>query len=486
MLKRVTGKKTIKMQDWMNLHLYSNTSYIDQEYLDVANEIYSTLRALCPAEYKNDLIKDIALMSTAYLEDVVSDFGIWNSFGELNQKKYGRRLPFFDVDEGDYLKDNINLVDVKFIVWYVTQQAHSMQTEDLMNPWGLNINAIAIDIYTIFVDKFEDLPINDCWAYLRDESKKYHQWYPFREMCKAFFYSNYLFIYQSRRAKSELSKSINKGANHRLEYLLVEATTFNVKVGPVDEYVYQWLAKMFDDKKLSSALENMQSRFSNYFQIVDKTEDGYLFIDRDDDSEYMVAQESIILKKWSADEYYFTHLVLFDGKWYLNGALGNSTGKNIEQDIEQRKATRENARINYSTFLEDNGRPIFFFKTFDEVIAFFSKNTDKFDASGCAKEFLEGDYYVVFAHPKIGIAIYPNIALLIKHKENPYYKKSEAERMSLALLCGSIIKDKYLIEYLATNKLLPDARLESIQMRAVNCRKVVQENLLYIAKLFQK
>ena len=65
----------------------------------------------------SDLIKVMALSVAAYLEDLVNDFGVWNAFRNLYSDLYGSMLPFYNCDHEEYLTDNVNPEDLKFIVW---------------------------------------------------------------------------------------------------------------------------------------------------------------------------------------------------------------------------------------------------------------------------------------------------------------------------------------------------------------------------------
>lgn len=63
------------------------------------------------------LVKAVALNLTLYFEDVLADAGIWRSFTDRMHELYGKYLPFYQIDEAEYLRDEPNLPDVMFIIW---------------------------------------------------------------------------------------------------------------------------------------------------------------------------------------------------------------------------------------------------------------------------------------------------------------------------------------------------------------------------------
>lgn len=67
-------------------------------------------------------LKEICLYTAAYLEDVISELGLWRSFVNKHSELYGTALPFYTLTP-DYTKDEINEEDIRFIIWNTLQKA---------------------------------------------------------------------------------------------------------------------------------------------------------------------------------------------------------------------------------------------------------------------------------------------------------------------------------------------------------------------------
>ena len=61
----------------------------------------------------------------AYFEDVISGMGIWRAFILTHKELYGKYLPFYTPDD-HYYDDEVNLEDVRFLLWHYTQQYHAI------------------------------------------------------------------------------------------------------------------------------------------------------------------------------------------------------------------------------------------------------------------------------------------------------------------------------------------------------------------------
>ena len=51
-----------------------------------------------------------------YVEDFASEIGLWKAFIEMNEELYDYALPFYDLS--DYYKEDLNQVDIQFLLWY--------------------------------------------------------------------------------------------------------------------------------------------------------------------------------------------------------------------------------------------------------------------------------------------------------------------------------------------------------------------------------
>lgn len=85
------------------------------------------------SSFPEKVIERAALCLIGYYQDVISDAGIWRSFINECRRLYGFPVPFYEAGE-DYVDYELNLPDVKFMVWY----ALAMNYENKRNCYPLD------------------------------------------------------------------------------------------------------------------------------------------------------------------------------------------------------------------------------------------------------------------------------------------------------------------------------------------------------------
>ena len=112
--------KTIRIAalDIANRHPLGMKCQTDSTYARFATELAELLAKQNIQGFEGRNVKELAIVLTMYYEDVLSDLGMWYSFTERMHQLYGRYLPFFDVDEKQYYRDEPNNVDIRFLVWF--------------------------------------------------------------------------------------------------------------------------------------------------------------------------------------------------------------------------------------------------------------------------------------------------------------------------------------------------------------------------------
>ncbi len=91
----------------------------DRFYLDLANRLVavSQEKRLFPS-YPEKVVERAALAVIGYYQDVICDSGVWHAFIDECHRLYGRKVPFYDNGEDDYMDYELNRIDVRFMVWY--------------------------------------------------------------------------------------------------------------------------------------------------------------------------------------------------------------------------------------------------------------------------------------------------------------------------------------------------------------------------------
>lgn len=144
----------------------------DLYYTELANEIYHALDEACYTHnFKNmDEAKQLALSIAGYFEDVISGTGIWKTFTEECKQRYGTYIPFYEKesefikstlneDDPAYDPEEINIADVKFLLWHHYQQSSFVQ-EAVPFLFG-TLELAAKLAYNILDREYETAPENE-------------------------------------------------------------------------------------------------------------------------------------------------------------------------------------------------------------------------------------------------------------------------------------------------------------------------------------
>lgn len=91
----------------------------DSFYLALADRLLNDTRSDGLAGELSDAVrKRVALTLADYMQDIVSDAGLWRSFIDADRELYGWSVPFHELPD-DYIDYELNREDVRFLVWYV-------------------------------------------------------------------------------------------------------------------------------------------------------------------------------------------------------------------------------------------------------------------------------------------------------------------------------------------------------------------------------
>ncbi|MCE2616701.1 MAG: DUF3843 family protein [Phocaeicola sp.] len=157
----------IFMNDWLEIHPYNRQQDSDIYFVELANDLYNTYYFTnVPPFYHKKLCLNVA----AYFEDVISKFGLWAAFIKKHKELYGKPLPFFRISN-DYLEDEINEEDIRFIIWNTIIKIPGNQ--GYVNPLASEIKEMAKAYYQVLREEYESAPANDVLTnYLNDFSDR--------------------------------------------------------------------------------------------------------------------------------------------------------------------------------------------------------------------------------------------------------------------------------------------------------------------------
>ena len=185
--------KRIYINDWLEFKPYDKPSATDTYYLKICNDVKSAIltnkQSFVLQIYLAKMNIDyLACFLTSYLEDLISETNIWNSFVKTHKRLYKKQLPFYFLDE--YYEKEINSQDISFLIWYFL---NTVQSEKFISPFNDFIVQTAENVMEVFDEAWDYAPVNEFLKsiYLIDENEK--DFYAARNLIDTILFKTYLF-----------------------------------------------------------------------------------------------------------------------------------------------------------------------------------------------------------------------------------------------------------------------------------------------------
>lgn len=277
--------KQIKIfpKDWLLLHPYKQSTPVDSYYTSIANRIYGFMEQTeLSNSFEGDETKQICIRLAAYFEDVISELGIWRTFINSFKEKYGSYLPFYTPDD-HYYDDEVNLEDVRFLLWHYTQQFHGQRRGTFVSPDNQVNEKTAKMIYQLFCDEWTTAPENSRMKKLFSKETRYEDQDSYEPLLQWFYYNMYLFTDSNRelteqsmthwdeyRTQPEKLSNMLMNIHQRLIYVaqteLLGWTTpqWMAKIMPADHPDMPFMQEIAELSKMVTPEEVLQKNKADY------------------------------------------------------------------------------------------------------------------------------------------------------------------------------------------------------------------------------
>ena len=207
-------KNVLYIKDWHAIHPYNNQQPSDSFFVQLANELYH-LNGIHNITERTR--KKMSLYAAAYLEDLISNVGLWKALVKKNQELYHTPIPFYEVDD-TYMLGEVNEADLRFILWNTWQK--EPHREGYIDPLNEELAETASAYCKLLDEAYETAPENDClnqyFKSYQDEEEALHK-------------LNWLF---GRTYLTEPSVQI---------YDVKGEDIFTVPCGPLALFLYEWM-----------------------------------------------------------------------------------------------------------------------------------------------------------------------------------------------------------------------------------------------------
>lgn len=263
----------ITLQDFLisqpNCPKVSSTDYF---YVDLANKLYNLISETGFAESMPEaLVRKVALSLTDYMQDIISDAGLWRSFITANRQLYGYTVPFFETSDS-YIDFELNREDVRFLVWYVISML--WEEKRFIYPYNENLLEIADKSFEMLDKIYDEAPLPEDYNISRGLSFK-----DIEDRDKIVRLGNWIFLHSylmtpafatsMRDLASDISADdpdFSLKLSKRLEESMLNDTT-----GPLALFTPEWVYVMLEGKMPPENIQEKGSPHKFYKLFTDYT-----------------------------------------------------------------------------------------------------------------------------------------------------------------------------------------------------------------------
>lgn len=468
----------IFIKEWLSLKPYNRETAADRYYLGLINKVKEALlekSGNTPLQryFEPEEINLLSYMLTGYLEDVVSEVGLWKTFVKLHLRFYGKPVPFYDTS--NYYEDEINQADVFFLIWY---HLNTVQVEFVVAPNADWIIQLGEAVMEVLEDAWEDAPENDQLKAHFTLPETETDFYSARQFIDKVLFSSFLMAPDTLLAFQEQQLELIQDpmfdrygmsllSETRDAILQMNKTKLLALRGNV------WAAELLgEDHPLYALLLEMSPKVMGLFLYLGQDEQ-HLHL------EHIASEKKFALTKKSLDHAYdfveqdtilLIGMVRWMSEWWFSGTL-TELEYSANMVLDEKNSIEKRQEV---AFLDDNeeviqdqlynqqqvfkkmngGKPIAFMDS-SEVNGFIKDFLGNYNESlGLSKEakkaaekrakekgFLDrsndqnsleaGKETIVFFNPKTGLEIVGDGCSAFPDPSNPYYQESE-EMMDLA------------------------------------------------------
>lgn len=223
---------SISKEEYYNIKpSYPDKEQSDEFYFGLANKILRDAKDTAIAAIVGEkALKRIVLTCVGYYQDIIVDGGLWRSFCTLHRELYGRLLPFFPTTE-DYIESELNVEDLRFLIWYVLECAY--EEKGMVDPRSEKILELAKVIHRELEECYDFAPEAEDYKVVNELDI-----YDPVQMQDTYRYSYWLYwnSYLMPHAAHEDAMSDQDNSMH------------NFPTGPLALYAHEWLKAIVDNE----------------------------------------------------------------------------------------------------------------------------------------------------------------------------------------------------------------------------------------------
>lgn len=479
-------------RDWALTHPSQLKCGSDRYYSTLANKIQKDFAQIdFPPNLPPDVIRETAMTLTAYLEDLISGLGVWKSIKSLYKKQYGDWLPFFDCSHDDYLEDDLNIEDIKFLVWQTWCRC-GQRIKSTYSPLSQAVARMAEDAFDILVDHFDEAPRCGRVADRLENIFRKGDLYELRTLGVWLGVDNKLTaVPQMRLSIMENAQSILQ-KNHldlteRMAYYYCEASegwkNAISMLGCPTHVLLAQMAEQSGNDKSANLLKNLRVLPKDVYSVTN-IGDRTLVIENILGKDYILDLTSLAPGSDVTGVRTFVGSIVKFGEFWQQNGMGVFSKEPLKNDGNTRRMEEipDEIRERLQQIVKGKrGRRVFYCKDtaqMSELIGVLQAipiTTDGEDA-------IEPENFVVMISDSTAPLIFPDICGIFSDRINPFYnpradREWMAEESLRLIMMGNLPDD--VAAYIQEKHILPHAEINAVQGKRVG-KSIVQDNLRFL------
>lgn len=489
--REIWDEFVVTADDWKSLHPHLPVALqcgSDTYYADLATRLkVEWLPLTLNAEVTHEVLEEAAIELTAYLEDIVSGFGVWNAIRRFHRERYGSWLPFYDCEHADYMPDNVNIEDMKFLIWQ--SWCRCGRDEGIIySPFSQAIAAMANMAFNLLADAFEEAPEAVRVADQIDRILHKGDFFQMRDLqgwlvCDNPLTSNRNVYDKLLDAAKNVSERNSDISFDKAFYMLSSSEACSRCVGPEGLPASRYLAEMCQERncqELAAKLRGQETMPQDVYSIVDydkkivTVKDAAGLTYRVDKSSFGSKLDFKKVKGLAVT------LVKFGDSWQQNGLCFGIPADPLEKGEKPLRNPRNKKELEHleNIVAANKGRRIYYCKDPEQVgkVLGIPARTDIEDKGKGPEDIL------LLLSATDGAVLPEGYAAVVKDKDNPFYDKNLPNDVSLELITSGKIPDD-IARIMQEKKMLP-AYLECHQGKAFG-KRLLQDNLRFFIGFYR-
>ena len=501
----------ITENEWSLTHPFQLKCGSDKFYAEVAEDILCGLMMLnLDSSLPKGVTRTAAKSAAAYLEDIISETGIWNSVRTIYRKRYNRILPFFEVNPEDYYDDDLNIEDLKILIWQAFNRCGAYY-QRVFSPLSNAVDKMAKIAYDILVDRFEDAKPA---TRIKDRIIKVFKGGDYFELRTLALWltadcpltaAPFMRAWMQECAFHTLNYGLGKegleGLNEETAYYFEEArlgwTRYMSLNGCGSNELLSEMAEEYGYSQIADKLLTVKEiKFDDY--KIDNTEGREITICNRIGQTLKISKNSFRSGvKWKTVKSLACQIYRFGDQYMSNGVTSFSEylpgwAKEVPE------VSKKDVFMNNDPFIRrskeaverNRGRRIYYCGSINDIQKIMGEDMKPLTYNPETKETSEKeqefDNLLLMLSSTDGPILKDDECGIFKDPKNPYYLGRNIPAYEMGgfnFICSAVLPDD-VIDYIVDKKLLPNAYMHASQGKRVG-KRLVQDNMGFLMRFYR-